>query len=661
MSAKVARLVDYWTLNASGLTSVASNWSDGVPLRGDDVVVAPTAAGVVVTLDAAGFALGALTLQGATGVLLGGNLAVTKGATLQGATILGPHALILRGPSTISGLTLGGGAKLYNAGVVTQAGGALEIGTSKISRAAVYNLAGATWIDEYDGVVTQGAGAGGWFINHGTFSDVEGGGSLTTVDSSFLSDGTVSVAPRGILEFNGTHAQLSGAITGGGGIDYGASAQTTLGAATVTATNQTNFGVVNQTGTLTLQGAQEIDDRGTWNLVGDVSMLVSVADSASVTLVSYPNATFNKTAGTGVSFIGAGATLTGGVNVATGTLEFAGASNLFDGPITGAGTFELAAGASTLQSATLSVAQTVLSGGVTTIQGPSTVSGGFEGDAGATLTFGGAGSALTITGLATLSGLNINGSGSLFLDSNLPGFGPETMNVSGVTIGGSVQVVDEGEVLQGGDVTLGDSSATDAAGLTIGNGSAWADWVMGGHNILAGADPASTLTIGTGGNLVKSGAGVNVVAPAVVNNGLDVPSGDGFLIYGAQANGGTLDFTAAVSGTGSLNIFGASTLELDSSVGAGQNVAFFAVGGALYLTDLPDFHGSITGFGTPYSNDSLLFGGGIVALGGASETASSTTLSLLDSNHGAHSLTLTGDYVGHTFGAFYANGVLHVG
>ena len=276
--------------------------------------------------------------------------------------------------------------------------------------------------------------------------------------------------------------------------------------------------------------------------------------------------------------------------------------------------------------------------------------GHFVGEAGANLLASGA--QLLLAGDATLSGLALSGSGGLEIRS--------TASVSNQTIGGKFSLLDSGTVTQTGDVTLGDSNPSDQASLTIGAGGVWN--IANGSAIKLGASTASIVTIGTGagsGLLEKTGAGVGVVKPMILNNGANIPSGNGFAPRGLLANGGSLDIAGAVLGNGSDTIMQASTLEFDAFVGAGQTVTFFGANASLALFDLPDFKAAITGFDSAGSNDSIVIAGGWTFTG-ASETASAATLTF---SHGDAplSLTLTGDYQGKSFAAQdLGNGLLKI-
>jgi len=100
---------------------------------------------------------------------------------------------------------------------------------------------------------------------------------------------------------------------------------------------------------------------------------------------------------------------------------------------------------------------------------------------------------------------------------------------------------------------------------------------------LLGASSASY--IANQGALEKSaGTGVSEVATAVTNTG-DI-----------AISSGVLEFASAISGAGAETIEGQATLELGSTVAAGQTVTFVGSQGTLELLDPQGFAGKIAGF-----------------------------------------------------------------
>ena len=665
----VATPTDIWTLNASGAWSVKGAWSLKYAPQSADNVDIEAASPFTVTMDGGNLAFQGLTLIGATLDLEGGYLATHGVANLQNASLVGVKPLLLLGGATVSGVTLGGGVTLYNYGQVTQTGGAVAIGDSKTSTARIYNAIGATWtITDASGMSAAGQ-PGLSFLNVGMFQKTSGAGTTAVIKATFVSTGTISSASGGDIEFDGL-SNLSGTYVGPGMVDYGPDGAAFVHNVQVTDSScQTNWGTVYLTGDMTMyDGSTIMNAAGArWLFDGDVSLLLAAGQAAGPDINGM--GMIAKIAGTGVSQVGIDVATEGSVWVNAGTLDFDGASSTFSSVIAGSGTFEIGGGNAFLYpGAALSVAHWTLAGGNTMFAQNLMYKGVFNGQSGATitmqnyqfLTFSGPPS---INHQVELSGLTLAGAGYVQLDADT--------DISGATIGGTVQVDDMFNVTQTGNLTLGDSSLADAAYLKLVGGGDWS--LVDNASISVGADARSTLNIGTGfggdngETLTKAGTGVSVVAPNVINECSNIPSGSGMQPRGVVVTGGTLDFTGKVLGAGtdtlislSNNLLTQPILQFDGAVGAGQTIVFFGLDAELKLNDMPEFAGAIKGFG---SGDSLLLGNGYYVLMGSAETATAATLSLVDAahNNAAYSLTLTGDYIGHTFNTTRLNaGVLQI-
>jgi len=627
-------LTDTWTGAASGDWSDGGDWSLGAePATGDDVVI-DTASPLTVTFDAPALSIGTLQLVDDTLSLVGGPLTVTGAATLSNATIIGAWPIYTEGATTVSTAEIGGDDRWYNTGVVTQSGGPVTIGDSSGETALINNEAGATWtITDASGML-QGTGAGSHFYNAGLFQKTSGSG-FAMIKADFVSVGTIASAGGGDIVFDGATSRLSGTYIGAGMVDYGPDGVATIGNVQVTqASCQSNFGVVRLVGVMTMYDGSTLQNAqgASWDFAGDSSLVLAAGQSDGPDI--YGPGTIAKTAGTGTSVVSIDVEAEGAVIVNTGTLDFDGASATFSGPISGAGVFELDSAAATIaQGASLSVADWTLAGGVTTLGQSLTYAGDFEAEGGATLAL--RGRSLGLTQAANLAGLMTRGSGILRL---LAGG-----DVSGLEIGGATMVIDSGLVTQsGGDVTVGDTTATDAATLRITAGGVWD--IDDASDIRAGADPASAIVISGPALFEKTGAGASVVASQITNNSDDVST---TALGGIEVAAGSLDLTGRVGGTGADNIVGAATLEFDAAVTVGQTLDFSGNGGTLDLTDLAGFHGGIAGFDTVGSGDALLIGGGW-AFDGASHTSTSETLNFAKGGS-VESLTLAGNYLDGNF------------
>ena len=177
--------------------------------------------------------------------------------------------------------------------------------------------------------------------------------------------------------------------------------------------------------------------------------------------------------------------------------------------------------------------------------------------------------------------------------------------------------------------TIGDASCADEA-ILYNTPKATYD-ILDNSGIGLGASTASY--INNAGLFEKTGGtGASAIAPAVTNTGT------------IEVTAATLDVQGAVTGKGSDEISGASTLEFDSTVAAGQTLSFTGGGGTLDLTAPQGFAGKISGFDTVGANDTIEVAGPWV-FSGFTENAGGTQGTLGFANGASHlSLTLLGDY-----------------
>ncbi len=226
-----------------------------------------------------------------------------------------------------------------------------------------------------------------------------------------------------------------------------------------------------------------------------------------------------------------------------------------------------------------------------------------------------------MSGAATFAGGTVDGSNFLYTEG--------TTTVSGLTIGGTVEWENTNTVNEsGGSATIGDASGDEA--ILFNTLKATYD-IADDSGIGLGASTASY--IHNKGLFEKTGGtATSTMAPAVTNTGT------------IEVAAATLDLQGAVTGTGSDEISGASTLELDSTVAAGQTVSFTGSGGTLDLGAPQGFAGKISGFDTVGVNDTIEVAAPW-SYTGSTENAGLTqgTLGFV-SSLGTSSLTLIGDY-----------------
>ena len=157
-------------------------------------------------------------------------------------------------------------------------------------------------------------------------------------------------------------------------------------------------------------------------------------------------------------------------------------------------------------------------------------------EAGTTLTIA-TGDTLTLTGAATLAG-TVNGAGTVKLSN---------ATLSGLTIGGTATLSDVGTVDQTGAVTIGDASS-NAATLSIGVGATYR--IDNDSGIARGTSHASSIK--NSGLLIKSGGtGTSKIGVKTTDTGA------------IEAASGTLDFTKAITGGGTMAVDTGATLEVD--------------------------------------------------------------------------------------------------
>ncbi len=220
------------------------------------------------------------------------------------------------------------------------------------------------------------------------------------------------------------------------------------------------------------------------------------------------------------------------------------------------------------------------------------------------------------------SGGTVDGSNFLYTEG--------TTAVSGLTIGGAVEWENTRAVNQsGGNVTLGDNNPADEA-ILYNTPKATYD-ILDDSGIGLGASTASYIE-NTGLFEKTGGTATSAIAPAVINTGT------------IEVTAATLDLQGAVTGKGSDNVSGTSTLEFNSTVAAGQTASFTGGGGTLDLGAPQGFAGLISGFDTVGSNDTIVVAGPWVFTG-FTENAGGTegTLGFMNGSS-TLTLTLVGDY-----------------
>ena len=171
-------------------------------------------------------------------------------------------------------------------------------------------------------------------------------------------------------------------------------------------------------------------------------------------------------------------------------------------------------------------------------------------------------------------------------------------------------------------------SGSDTTGVTIAAGGVYE------LTTDSGISAVGTATIVNHGLLEKVGGTLfsSNIQVAVVNSGT------------VLAAAGLLDLSAAVSGTGVLNIAGGAGLELTGAVAAGSTVDFLAAG-SLLIGSGP-FAGTIAGFGTADTIDLISIG--YNGAGTATLNAATDGLTVVEAGI-TTTLQLAGNYTGDNF------------
>jgi len=184
-----------------------------------------------------------------------------------------------------------------------------------------------------------------------------------------------------------------------------------------------------------------------------------------------------------------------------------------------------------------------------------------------------------------------------------------------------------GTAVQSGAVTIGDAS-TKAAKLTIAAAATYT--IDGDVGMARGTSGGSRLTVS--GKLIKSaGTGASVIAVKVTDTGT------------IEAASGTLDFTQAMSGTGSMSVDSGATLEADLTVAHSLSMTFNGGNGVLALKDPSKFAATINGFAPGETIDLLGKKATTATLG------TGDTLVIKNGSSAVATLQLAGTYTGDTF------------
>ncbi len=531
----------------------------------------------------------------------------TGTAYFSGAGTIASKGTVAIGNNGHAALVLEDDVIWENEGTVNDAG-AVQFSDGFGDNATLDNAAGGTFDISAQGTIFQLGYGAGTIDNAGAFAKTSGTG-VSDLQVAFDNTGTI-LAESGTLQFD-DGGILGGTIGGGNGkvvldgtfsVAAGEAETVTFASGATFAAAGTNSAYFSGAGTIASKGTVAIGNNGGNSLLleddviwenegtvndagvlqfsdgfGDNAILDNAAGakfdiSAQGTIfqLGYGAGTIDnagalaKTSGTGVSDLRVAFDNTGTILANSGTLEFDG-GGILGGTIGGGngkvvldGTFSAAAG----ETETVTFA----SGALLAAAGTGTAY------------FSGAG---TIASKGAVA-IGNNGGVGLWLEDDVIWENEGTVNDAGRLLFGVV----------GGDGAILDN----AAGSTFDISAQGTVFQTGNSNVTATIDNAGTFD-------KNSGGGVADIQVAIVNNKT------------IASTSGILDLQDAVTGSGGIYVGEGASLELDSTVGAGQELVYVSGGGKFLLDDLDVnganlFSGRIDSFGSGDSFDVGDFGEG---------------------------------------------------
>ncbi len=491
------------------------------------IQAALTSSGTVSVTDGNLDLAGSAGLSGTIDIAVGARLLLTGTASFSGATVTGGGRVYAEGPTSITGLTVGATTIFEVTGTTTESDGTITLGDTTGDVAQLFVNAGGTYDITDNSGIAIGAGTNSQVTADHLFEKT-GGSGTSTIAASITDSGTIT-ATIGTLAFTGAKDYFAGAITGAGTVALDG-AHTALDAGTsISVANLAIGGLVQLN--VGLSDADALHETGTiW--LGQNTLTLSGADTIS-------------------------GSITGGSGTVSGSLVFAGGSDL------------LSAGAS------IAVSQWTISGGTTTLAESLHYLTTFSGGAASIALDSGA--SLYLNGTSTLDGTTINGAGDLYVGG--------AASVSDIGVGGTAELSIAGTVTEsGGSTTLGSSGGGAAEIYVLASGT------------FDLADNSGVTSGGTGGSLIvnkgvlekTAGTGTSTIATVVANYGT------------IEVTSGVLAIGSTLYGTGTDDIGTNGTLKLSGSVSSAQTVEFSASSGKLTLADPSGNHlsfaGTIDGF-----------------------------------------------------------------
>jgi fibronectin-binding autotransporter adhesin len=607
-----AQTTDTWSLGASGLWSVAGNWSAGLPgstsnvdiIDGTSTVTLNISAGINDLTVGSGNTLSidngdSLSIAGST-ISNKGAIQINGGDGNNGSLQLAANAT-LSGSGTITLATLPGGG---SASIVQSVNGVTLTNQSTIQGSGVIGNGGLTLVSSgtIDGNTATGGGMvlnGNSVTNTGSM-EATSGGELTLNTTVVNTGGSITASGAGSV-VNLINASITGGtLTASGGGTFDPTGNTTLSG--VTLSSGTNYPVLNGTSTTI---AAPFVNNGTIQITG------GAGNNAVLQFAS--NATLGGTVTLATATGGGNADIQQAVNgvtlTTTGTVQGAGIIGNGGLSLTNSGTIDANTSAGT--------AGLLLNGGAITNTGTLEATNGGTltlnttvVNTGANIKASGAGSVLSLIN-ASITGGTLTASGGGVIDPT----GSDTL--SGVTIAsGTIYPIATG-------------NATFLTGPITNKGTIQINGGAGNNSVL---DLNNNVTL----------AGTVTLATAAGGGNADIQQ---------AANGVTLTTTgtvqgAGIIGNGGLSLTNSGTIDANTTAGT---AGLLLNGGAISNTGLLEATngGALTIAGTTVTNTgagniTASGAGSVVSLSNASITGGTLTASGGGALNPTGSETLTG-------------------
>lgn len=560
-------------------------------------------------LDISGTASGSsiISLAGSGSVVMGAeSLTLSAAAGTFSGTISGTGSLIMTaGTETLTGANTYTGSTTVSSGTLTLSGsgsvatsssvivyGTLDV--SNANSALMKSLSGSGTVvlgantleltaagGTFTGVIS---GTGGLTVDSGT-EYLTGANTITgpvTVNGGTLEVGSPSIAyniaNKGIFAFySSTAITMNGVISGSGEVQNLSTGVTTITTAqTYTGPTTISFGTVKLSGSGSIASSSSVVANGIFDISSTTgTSIISLAGAGTVTLGSQ-DLTITNSSGNFSGLISG----TGDLILAGGAQTFSGASTFTGTTTVNAGTLILRAGGS-LRSAVINNAAIDISTGATTTGSASI--GSLSGAGSVTL----GANTLVLTAAADTYAGTMSGTGGLWLSSGTETLsGANTYTGTTTVASGTLVLSSTGSLAPASSLAINgtlDVSAASGSSISFASLAGSGTVALGAHtlNLTNASGAFSGVLQGTGGLVVSGGteilAGTNTYTGGTsIASGATLQIGSGTTggsIVGNVADAGTLSFyrsnslvfSGVISGTGSINQFGAGTTILTAA------------------------------------------------------------------------------------------------